>query len=562
MSQYPYENQSFNGYGTFTGVPDYTSSDQYHLQTNYADNYLAPHSHNDNYYDNSTEYRGRSYGDSYASTRRAHSSGHGERDSYYRGEYSDYSPSSRYGQRGYYDDDSYYSDGNDRPRQGYNESGTRESIGDFGLGGIAAALTRRNRSKSRHRRNSDSYYNRSRSHEDLKKWKHAATAAVFTGVIEAVRNCNEPGGWTGEKGKRIATAALSAAGVNTFLDKDPDHKPKRHIAESVVGGLGINRIANGPIDNDEFRGRSRSVSQTIPSIVIDRVRSRSRSIFHREQSSDLEPGTSSIDTLKGVATIGGVAAIGGATVIGKSIYDRIRNKSRGRLHGSRSRSVSSDDSYVPIRRQRYGKRKSGYQETRDFYAHDNNYDSNFSVSSDDYDRKREVKLDSDGEFAGIGTGTGTGTGTGNESAAMTAAELENIHNKTRQKELMTVAFGSIATASAARGIYNTYSAARTRHRLAQEGKLNSEEARKAKRKILLQDAAAVGISALSLKSAYGEWKGVRRLNKEKHELEDRKYRHSRREKRHTTMQPTDQQQWPGFDASRPTYDGGNPYRSW
>ena len=61
-----------------------------------------------------------------------------------------------------------------------------------------------------------------------------------------MRSRHEPGGWLdGKKGARVATAALSAAGIDAIIDRDPEWKPKRHIAESVVGGLGISYLANG-----------------------------------------------------------------------------------------------------------------------------------------------------------------------------------------------------------------------------------------------------------------------------------------------------------------------------
>lgn len=255
-----------------------------------------------------------------------------------------YAPShrSRGSRRDRYEED-YYSDDHGRPRRERRKSKVEGLVEGLGLGGAVAALTGKDRarSKSRRRRGSDSDRSeyRSRSRETRKKWQQAAKAAVITGVVEAVRSRNEPGGWTGPKGQRVATAALASAGVDGLLDRDPDRKSKRHIIESVVGGLAANRIANGPRDRSGSRGRSQSRSRSRGGDF----RSRSRSLFRslsrggraRSESAS-RGGRSRSRGLKDVAALGGIAAAG------KAIYDRVRSKSRGR--DRRSHSVSSEDS--------------------------------------------------------------------------------------------------------------------------------------------------------------------------------------------------------------------------
>lgn len=296
----------------------------------------------------------------------------GRRTDYYDDDYySDYGPAAAGPVAGYaaarahrgrnrrYRDDDYYSeydDYYDRPRRERRKSKVEELAEGVGLGGVVAALTgksrsrsrsRGGRSRSRRRSLSDRSLSRSRSRETRKKWQQAAKAAVVTGVIEAVRSRNEPGGWAGAKGQRVATAALGAAGIDGFLDKDPDRKSKRHIIESVVGGLAANRLANGPRERSGSRGRSLSRSRSRSRSGLS-LRSRSRSLFGRGRSSSRGPdGESGSGNLKNIAALGGIAAAG------KAIYDRVRSKSRGR-NRSRSRS-SSEDSYVPTRRQRYGR---------------------------------------------------------------------------------------------------------------------------------------------------------------------------------------------------------------
>jgi len=343
MSDYDYDDRrSSRRHGGRTRAPEYIETEETYiakgsgtrdLVLRQRDNRGSRDDYDQGYYD-----------------RRARSSGHGRRDRDYDDDYySDYDDRSRRGRRSRYDDDySRYSEDDDRPRK-RSKSRVRELIEGAGLSGVVAAVTG-GRSKSRRRRGSGgsdrSEYSRRRSSsrhgDNMKKWQQAASAAVITGVIEAVRSRKQAGPWTGEKGQRVATAALSAAGIDGFLDRDPHEKSKRHIVESVVGGLVASRVANGSRSKSrsgDSRGRSRDRSQS----VIGRLRSRSRSIFGGRSASrgsdDRGRARSKSRGIKELAAVGGVAAIG------KAIYDRVRSKSRGRLNRSRSRSVDSEDSW-------------------------------------------------------------------------------------------------------------------------------------------------------------------------------------------------------------------------
>ncbi|KAK4892580.1 hypothetical protein LTR28_002309, partial [Elasticomyces elasticus] len=138
--------------------------------------------------------------------------------------------------------------GHDRSRR---KSGVGEVLEGLGLGGVIGALTGRppSRSKSQDRRRGSSRRRRYSSPEDSRsrsrsrggssknerKWAQAAQAALVAGAVEAFRTRNEPGSWTGEKGRRIATAALGAGGIDGLVDRDPDKKSKRHLVEAVAG---------------------------------------------------------------------------------------------------------------------------------------------------------------------------------------------------------------------------------------------------------------------------------------------------------------------------------------
>ena len=341
--------------------------------------------------------------------------------------------------------------------------------------------------------------------------------------MEAFRSRNEPGAWTGDKGKRIATAALASGGIDRVVDRDPDSKSKRHLAEAVVGGLAANRLANGP--RSQSRGRDRSTSRggggggirARSKSIIDRFRSKSRG---RSVSvdGDRERPARSKSRIKQIAAAGGVAAAG------KAIYDRVRSKSRKR-GGSRDRSrdrSSSEDSYVPSRR-RARSRSVGPQSQR---ARSIGPDDGAVVGP----RGRAEDVVDDGPLRG--TRTGEGLRDSSTSSSSSDTDLENRRRKMRGKELLTAGLASIATIHAGHGVYQSMKASENRHKLVAEGEMSPEEARKIRSKAWLQDAAAVGIAALGIKGAYSEWKEMNEQRQGLKQLEERKAaRMKRREKR-------------------------------
>ena len=483
------------------------------------------------------EYRRTKYRDEYP-PRRTRSVGRRGND-YDDDYYSDYGPagagaaagyaaarSGRNGDRRYRGDDyhSDYDDRYDRPRRDRRKSKVEELAEGAGLGGIVAAITGKDRSRSRSRggrnrsrRRSDddrSLSDESRGGDNRRKWQQAAKAAVITGVVEAVRSRNEPGGWAGPKGQRVATAALGAAGIDGFLDKDPDRKSKRHIVESVIGGLAATRLANGPHDQSGSRGRSLSRSRSrSQSRTGYNLRSRSRSLFGRGRSQS-RPGSDMDDRGgDGKGNLKNIAALGGIAAAGKAIYDRVRSKSRGRNNRSRSRS-SSRDSFVPTRRQRYGRdRDSGPPDP---------------YGSDDDRVTRPRGRDGGGET--------NRKKRDSSNSSVSTTDLENQRKRTRGKELLTAGLATVATIHAAHGVYSSMVASEKRHKMVLEGEMSSEEARKRKSKNMLQDAAAVGIAALGIKSAFTEWKEMNEMRHSLHELEERRRKRGKaRERRQKEM---------------------------
>jgi len=110
--------------------------------------------------------------------------------------------------------------------------------------------------------------------------------------------------------------------------------------------------------------------------------------------------------------------------------------------------------------------------------------------------------------------------------------MEERRKKLRGKELLTAGLASVATIHAAHGVYSSMVASEKRRKLVSEGEMSPEEARKRKSKNMLQDAAAVGIAALGIKSAYSEWK---EMNEQRHsvkELEARRRKKRKARERH------------------------------
>ncbi|KAF3043166.1 hypothetical protein E8E12_006483 [Didymella heteroderae] len=490
-----------------------------------------------------TEYRQTKYREEYAPRRtRSVNRGYDDRDDYYDDRR----------RRDRYDDRDSYADSyaGDRPKPQRRKS-IVDRAKDFGeaagLGGVIAAVTGRSRSRSRerHRRRDDRGYDSDRRYDDRyddrrssrygsrsrsrsrggrksEKWEQAAKAAIVAGAVEAFRSRNVPGAWTGAKGQRVATAAIGAAGIDGLIDRDPEKHEKRHVAESALGGLLANRAVNGS------RSRSRVRRGESPD---GRSRSRSRSIFSRSRSRGRSRSGSPTRDRDG-NPIAKIAGTGAVLAAGKALYDRVRSKSRGGRSRSRSRSrnrrdrsrSSSADSYVPSRR-----RNRSYSRGRSM---DNGYQQT-DPSRANPDRRLAA--------AGAGVGAGAlatqggnrsmasqrGGGRDSSSDSSSTTDMEEQRKKLRGKELLTAGLATVATIHAAHGVYSSMVASEKRRKLVSEGEMSPEEARKRKSKNMLQDAAAVGIAALGIKSAYSEWK---EMNEQRHSVKELESRRRKRRK--------------------------------
>lgn len=128
-----------------------------------------------------------------------------------------------------------------RPRDHHSDRGRTHSV------------DRRHHHSSRdrgHKSSRNAHHNK-QIDEELKsdrKMEHAVKAAFEAAAVESYRLRKEPGEWIGPRGARVATAAVSAAIVDGFRNKNPDTHGKRNVTESAIGGLLANRLVNGPRD--------------------------------------------------------------------------------------------------------------------------------------------------------------------------------------------------------------------------------------------------------------------------------------------------------------------------
>ncbi|KAI0183976.1 hypothetical protein EV127DRAFT_251258 [Xylaria flabelliformis] len=426
----------------------------------------------------------------------------------------------------------YYSDEDEDPRSHKgNKSFLENALSAAGLGGAIKALTggdqdRESRHESRSRRGSpDSHRSRDTPSARMQK---AAKASLIAGAAEAFRVAKEPGGWKGEKMKRVITAAAGAATIDAA--HDPTKDSKRHLVESVIGGLVGNRMLNGSrkdIEEDRSTGRSRSRS---------RARSSSRGGGHG-------PGLAALATA-------GLGALGAK----KLMESRSRSRSRARSDDSYD---DRDDSRRKRSRSRSivdGARRSlakiglgnGPDERRDDRSYDDDSPrggsrrgANDRYDDDDYymrgGRGPEDDYYDNRSRGGRSRSRSRSRSRGGRSSSVSSSDLgdsdtdRKTHSKLRKKQFITAGLATVATIHAAHNVYASMEKRNARHRAVQEGKLSPQEAKKLKAKAIMQDAASVGIAALGIKGALSEVKEAREQTKSVHEWkQERERRHQKR----------------------------------
>ncbi|KAE8310785.1 hypothetical protein BDV41DRAFT_579133 [Aspergillus transmontanensis] len=427
------------------------------------------------------------------------------------------------------------------PPRRRRKSLSEQAMEALGIGSATSSASkhhehRRGRSHGHHSR-SYSYSpsptrSRSRHHRDRSEQRiaQAMKAALTAGAVEAYRVRKEPGDWTGAKGKRVLTAALTAGGTDGIVDRDPNKHSKRHIIESTLAGLAANHFVNGP------RSRSRSKSRG------------------REKSKNKLPD---------------LAAAGALAAAGKEAYSRFRSRSRPRSR-SRSRDSEDDSPRRPKRRSRSvsdyinrgmealglenkDKDKDDRRRHRDRpsrrddysdYDSDSEYGSRHHGSSRRTRHSRDVgrSLNPDSNHSPSSHSRSGATGeeghayhqdhnsnSDKDSDLGSSTDEEHQHKKMTRKMLLTTGLATVATIHAAHGLHGSMEKHKKRVKMVKEGDMSPEEARKLRVKNNLVDAASVGLATLGIKGAVDEWRHVDHMRKERKDF--RKLCDSRRERR-------------------------------
>ncbi|PKS07881.1 hypothetical protein jhhlp_006489 [Lomentospora prolificans] len=429
----------------------------------------------------------------------------------------------------------YYSDSDDDPpaKKGHNKF-LESALGVTSLGAAMKALTgggsdkhsddrsRRGRSNSRDSARST----RSRGHS-MSKIQKAAMASLLAGATEAFRIAKEPGGWKGEKAKRIVTAAIGAGAIGGAQDDDKHNK--RDIAESVIGGLLGNRVLHGSkknIEEDEVTGRSRSRS---------RVRSRSEN----------RGGSGSGATGLAALASAGLAAFSAKKAIDSRDDSRGRSHSAGDRHRSRSRSVVDSarrslakfgiGSDPDADRRDNGSDHDGSRSSRRHRRYDDDEDDDYD---DDYrrssrkgrdDRYSSRRYDGDEADDRYRSRRSARSDAGSSTDLGDSSDDERRAKKLRGKQIITSGLAAVAAIHAAHGVYENMGK-RVRQNIAvKEGRITAKRAQELQAKAVLKDTAKIGLAALGVKGALAEFKAAKNTSQECRAFrEEKQRRHERR----------------------------------
>jgi hypothetical protein len=155
-----------------------------------------------------------------------------------------------------------------------------------------------------------------------------------------------------------------------------------------------------------------------------------------------------------------------------------------------------------------------------------------------------------------------------------SSDEKEKRKKLKRDMLLTSGLATVATIHAAHGVYGGIQKRKERMQQVKHGEITQEEARKRRIKANTMDAFSVGLAALGIKGAYGEWKEVNEKRKEtKHFRDECAQRAMKREMRRCRSQgsaPNSRCRWPDEieypdshhghgHGSGFSYHDGNPY---
>ncbi|KAL2817802.1 hypothetical protein BJX63DRAFT_419430 [Aspergillus granulosus] len=427
---------------------------------------------------------------------------------------------------------------------------SERALGALGLGGAAAAAggskhqdSGRARSRGRDHRRSYSYspsptrgsHHRGKSEARIAQ---AVKAALTAGAIEAFRARKEPGDWSGAKGKRVLTAALAAGGTDGLVDRNPDKHSKRHILESTLAGLATNRVVNGSRSHSRSGKRSRSHGRstakdaalmgllaTAGKEAYDRYQKSQSRPRHRRRSTSRDSYDDDYDydsrhrgSKKRSKSVSeyineGMAALGLGDKSERSGKD---DKRRHREHrSSRYDDYSDDDRYSGDDHYRRHPSPPRARHSRDVSGP--SFIAASRARGDEGYRHMDVRSYSqrpDSQPTSEKPRDRKQNGSDVDDSIDEHKRLKKLNRET----LWATGIAAAATIHAAHSLNENMEKHKERRKQLKEGEITPDEARSRRRRNQLSDIASVGVAALSIQSAVGEWKNFDQKRRERQKL--------------------------------------------
>lgn len=480
------------------------------------------------------------------------------------------------------------------PKRERRKSMPEEALEALGLGGLAATLLgkkknrSRSRSSSRSRRSSRGRGPVDKSEHRKEQMQQALQSAVLAGAATAFRARNEPGGWNGEKGKRVLTAAFTAGGVNGFVnrDGDPEKNQLRDTIGSAVAGILTDRVVNGSRSQSRARGRdadgrprSRSGSRSRvkdlagAGLIAAAAKKAADSFRGRSSSRGRRGSRSSSDNSRGPpkrSRSRSVIAKGLSKIGLDSRADKIdpygaRERSRSRGPRSRSRGRYDDEYddrrsnslYDPHPPAAYG--GGSMYDNREVGTNPPHTDRRRSLSQP---RPRSVAPSNPGSSRALDSHTGAmvqrphSVGPGGNALALkppppgymfttapqhhgdpetdsdtdlgSSSDDEKDKMKSRKRAMISGGLATVATIHAGNSVYQSMEKRQRRKKALKDGTIDQEQAKKNKNKDRMQDVASIGLAALGIKGAYSEWKEMKEEQDEFKKKREANLRHARK----------------------------------
>ncbi|KAJ5698518.1 hypothetical protein N7462_000523 [Penicillium macrosclerotiorum] len=525
--------------------------------------------------------------------------------------------------RHYYDDrrphrSRYSSDGSRSPsprRHSRRKSLGETALGALGLGALASKhddqsdRSRHDRGRSQSRRRGRSYSssrsrsrsrdrNRDRSKRERSEQRiaQAAKAGLTAAVLTAWRERKGEGEWTGARGKRVLTAAITAAGADGLVDKDPNKHAGRNVMGSALAGLAANHFLNGPSKKSDGQSGGSGFKDLAASGALaaagkeiydrfSRSRSRPRGRDEDRAGSDDERHGSSKRSKSVSDYIGkGMAALG---LHENSEHER--DRSRGRDDRSHSRSRHDRYDRDGRRRRDRDSRHDGYSDS-DSDTEYRSRDRRRGRSSRDVGRYRSMNdTRTSLPYTPASTPRGGGergvasTRQGSRSSSESDSDLGDSSDEKKQRKkmkrdmLLTGGLAAVTTIHAAHTVHGGITGRKKRMQQLRNNEITPEEARRARRKSNLRDLMSIGLAGIGMKAAYREWNEVNSKRKESATYREQcAQRAIRRERRRAQSQGAlpSRRRWPDEIEYPPsvhesthtqthahgfTYHDGNPY---